>query len=82
MAPDTWSTDVGEDRSVPGRMAEIGLLLPYSVIAYETNAGRSAVAAMAPIPALGIVGSRPELQAIASEADERLLRVLAPLESS
>lgn len=61
---------------------EIGLLLPYNVIVYETEPGKSAVAAMAPIPALGIVGPRPELQAIASEADERLRRALASLEAS
>lgn len=61
---------------------EIGLLLPCNVIVYETDPGKSAVAAMAPIPALRIVGPRPELQAIASEADERLRRALASLESS
>lgn len=61
---------------------EIGLLLPCNVIVYETDPGKSAVAAMAPIPALGIVGPSPELQAIASEADERLRRALASLEAS
>jgi uncharacterized protein (DUF302 family) len=61
---------------------EIGLLLPCNVIVYETDPGKSAVAAMAPIPALGIVGARPELQAIASEADERLRRALASLEAN
>jgi len=61
---------------------EIGLLLPCNVVVYETEPGCSAVAAMAPIPALGIVGDRPELRAIASEADERLRRVLAALELS
>jgi uncharacterized protein (DUF302 family) len=61
---------------------EIGLLLPCNVVVYETEPGRSAVAAMAPISALGIVGDRPELRAIASEADERLRRVLAALELS
>ena len=61
---------------------EIGLLLPCNVIVYETDPGKSAVAAMAPIPALEIVGSRPELRTIASEADERLRRALASLESS
>jgi uncharacterized protein (DUF302 family) len=59
---------------------EIGLLLPCNVIVYETEPGRSAVAAMAPIPALGIVGDRPELRPIASEADERLRRALMTLE--
>ena len=61
---------------------EIGLLLPCNVIVYEIDPNRSAVAAMAPIPALGIVGQRPELQVIASEADERLRRALKKLEES
>lgn len=61
---------------------DFGLLLPCNVVVYETEPGHSAVAAMAPIPALGIVGDRPELRAIASEADERLRRVLATLELS
>lgn len=62
------------------RELEIGLLLPCNVIVYETEPGRSVVAAMAPIPALGIVGAQPELQAVATEADERLRRALAALE--
>lgn len=61
---------------------EIGLLLPCNVIVYEIDPGHTVVAAMAPIPALGIVGARPELQAIASEADERLRRALGRLEAA
>lgn len=56
---------------------EIGLLLSCNVIVYETEAGRSVVAAMAPIAALGIVGENAELQGVAREAEQRLRRALA-----
>ena len=59
---------------------EIGLLLPCNVIVYELAPGRSAVAAMAPLAALGIVGENPELQAVAKEADSRLRDALTALE--
>jgi len=59
---------------------EIGLLLPCNVIVYETTPGRSTVAAMAPIAALGIVGDNGELQEVAREADQRLRRALTSLE--
>ena len=58
---------------------EIGLLLPCNVVVYETEPNRSAVAAMAPISAMGIVGN-PELKGVAKEADERLRRVIEALE--
>ena len=61
---------------------EIGLLLPCNVIVYETEAGRSTVAAMAPIAALGIVGENAELQSVAREADQRLRRALTSLEKT
>jgi hypothetical protein len=48
---------------------------------YETTPGRSVVAAMAPLAALGIVGDNPELQHVAAEADARLRRALASLEA-
>lgn len=35
---------------------EVGLLLPCNVIVYETSPSSTAVAAMAPFAALGIVG--------------------------
>ncbi len=57
---------------------EVGLLLPCNVIVYERNGG-AAVAAMAPLPAMGIVGNT-ELEQVAREADERLRRVIEQLE--
>ena len=68
------------DRALHAEL-EIGLLLPCNVIVYETEPGRTAVAAMAPIAALGIVGENPELQIVAREADQRLRRVLTSLDS-
>ena len=59
---------------------EIGLLLPCNVIVYELAADRSAVSAMAPLAALGIVGDNPDLQAVAKEADARLRSALTGLE--
>lgn len=67
------------DRALHAEL-EIGLLLPCNVIVYELAPGRSAVAAMAPLAALGIVGENPELQAVAKEADGRLRNALAALE--
>ena len=67
------------DRALHAEL-EIGLLLPCNVIVYETEPGRSVVAAMAPITALGIVSENPELKTVALEADERLRRALASLE--
>lgn len=67
------------DRALHAEL-EIGLLLPCNVIVYETEPGRSAVAAMAPIAALGIVGDNLELAKVAREADERLRRALASVE--
>jgi uncharacterized protein (DUF302 family) len=60
---------------------DVGLLLPCNVIVYETGANQSVVAAMAPLAALGIAGDNPELRAVAQEADRRLRRALAALES-
>jgi len=67
------------DRALHAEL-EIGLLLPCNVIVYETEPGRSVVAAMAPIAALGIVGENSELQSVAGEADQRLRRALASIE--
>ena len=59
---------------------EIGLLLPCNVVVYETEPGQSAVAAMAPLAALGVVDN-PELHEVAKDADARLRRVIESLES-
>jgi uncharacterized protein (DUF302 family) len=67
------------DRALHAEL-EIGLLLPCNVIVYELAPGRSAVAAMAPLAALGIVGENPELKAVAKEADTRLRSALTTLE--
>ena len=67
------------DRALHAEL-EVGLLLPCNVIVYELSPGRSAVSAMAPMAALGIVGENPELQAVAREADARLRRALTALE--
>ena len=58
---------------------EIGLLLPCNVVVYETEPDRSAVAAMAPLAALGVVAN-PELHGVAKDADARLRRVIGSLE--
>ena len=68
------------DRALQAEL-EIGLLLPCNVIVYETGT-ESVVAAMAPLAALGVVGPNPALQEVAREADERLRRALAALESA
>jgi uncharacterized protein (DUF302 family) len=67
------------DRALHAEL-EIGLLLPCNVIVYELEPGRSAVSAMAPLAALGIVGDNAALAQVAREADERLRRALAALE--
>lgn len=60
---------------------EIGLLLPCNVIVYERGDHDSTVAAMAPLPAMGMIGN-PALEAVAAEADARLRAALTHLEES
>jgi uncharacterized protein (DUF302 family) len=60
---------------------EIGLLLPCNVIVYETDATHSVIEALAPLAALGIAGDNAELRAVAEEADRKLRRALAAIES-
>jgi uncharacterized protein (DUF302 family) len=60
---------------------DIGLLLPCNVVVYETGPAESVVAAMAPLPTIGLVGDTPALAAVAGEADQRLRRVLRALEA-
>jgi uncharacterized protein (DUF302 family) len=69
------------DRALRAELA-IGLLLPCNVIVYEGAAKQSVVAAMAPLVALDIVGDNPDLHAVATEADQRLRRALASLETA
>ena len=61
---------------------EIGLLLPCNVIVYDRQDGTIGVSAMAPLAALGVVGENASLQAVATEADAKLRRVLSSLEAS
>ncbi len=63
------------DRALHAEL-EIGLLLPCNVVVYEVQPGRAVVAAMAPVPAMSMVGNEA-LASVASEADARLRRVLA-----
>ena len=60
---------------------EVGLLLPCNVIVYELEPGRTAISAMAPLAALGIVGDNPALASVAAEADARLRQALSALEA-
>lgn len=66
------------DRALHAEL-EVGLLLPCNVIVYEREPGQSTVAAMAPLPAMGIIGNRA-LEAVASEADAKLRAALAEIE--
>jgi uncharacterized protein (DUF302 family) len=67
------------DRALHAEL-EIGLLLPCNVIVYELEPQKTVVAAIAPLPALGIVGNDSTLQSVAREADQRLRRALTSLE--
>ena len=69
------------DRALHAEL-EVGLLLPCNVIVYETSPGRSVVAAMAPMAALGVVGDNRDLESVAKEADARLRRALGSLEAA
>lgn len=68
------------DRALHAEL-EVGLLLPCNVIVYERETGSSSVAAMAPLPAMGIVGNT-ELVSVAREADARLRNALHRLEAA
>lgn len=61
---------------------DVGLLLPCNVVVYEEAPGRSVVAAMAPLAAIGMVGHNKALLSVAAEADAKLRRVLEKVESS
>jgi hypothetical protein len=53
--------------------------LPCNVIVYEREPGASTVAALAPLPAMGMVGNA-DLVGVAREADAKLRSALATLE--
>lgn len=55
---------------------ELGLLLPCNVIVYDNGDGSTTVSIVDPIQMLGVVNN-PDLSSIATEAAERLGRVLA-----
>lgn len=57
---------------------DLGLLLPCNVTVRETGSG-SRVMAVDPEVMLGVVGSDPELTAVAGEAAARLRRVVTAL---
>jgi uncharacterized protein (DUF302 family) len=58
----------------------IGLLLPCSVIVYEADeAGKSVVAAIDAKMMLSVVGDNATLDAVATEVNEKLKRVVAQL---
>jgi uncharacterized protein (DUF302 family) len=58
----------------------IGLLLPCNVIVYEADeAGKSVVAAIDARTMLSAVGGNPTLDAVATEVNEKLQRVVAQL---
>ena len=58
----------------------IGLLLPCNVIVYEADeAGKSVVAAIDAKTMLSVVGDNATLDAVATEVNEKLQRVVAQL---
>ncbi len=58
----------------------IGLLLPCNVIVYEADeAGKSVVAAIDAKTMLSVVGDNATLDAVATEVNEKLKRVIAQL---
>ena len=58
----------------------IGLLLPCNVIVYEGDEpGKSVVAAVDAKAMLSVVGNNPALDAVATEVNEKLKRVVAQL---
>jgi uncharacterized protein (DUF302 family) len=59
---------------------ELGLLLPCNVIVYKVG-DKSAVSIVDPAQMLGVVDDNPELDALASEVEISLRKVVAALES-
>jgi uncharacterized protein (DUF302 family) len=61
---------------------EVGLLLPCNVIVYEDAPGTSVVSAIAPKAMLAAAGGSHALDEVAKDADVRLRRAMAALESA
>ena len=59
---------------------EIGLLLPCNVVVRQLDAEKTEVSIVNPMDMMGIIG-KPELEPVASEAHERLQRVVKALEA-
>ena len=59
---------------------ELGLLLPCNLVVYETDPGRSVVAAVAPLVTMGRVDNEA-LAPLGQQVDAKLRRVLATLET-
>ena len=61
---------------------DIGLILPCNVIVYaDESPGRSVVAAMDPVVALGVTGNTG-LQSLAEEVKSRLIRALGAVDAA
>ena len=60
---------------------EVGLLLPCNVTVYEDTPGTSVVTAVAPVAMLSAAGGSAVLDEVSKEAETRLKRVMASLES-
>ena len=61
---------------------DIGLVLPVNVIVYESEPGRSVVAALAPEAAFSVLGDHPELDKLARDADRRIQAAVKALVSA
>ncbi len=58
---------------------DVGMLLPCNVVVYETEAGKSVVAAMAPKIMVKVAPDNTALETVASEADRKLRTALGSL---
>ena len=68
------------DRALHAEL-EVGLLLPCNVIVYETEAGGSVVATIAPLLSLSRAGNQT-LAPLGEQVDAKLRRVLGSLEAA
>jgi uncharacterized protein (DUF302 family) len=61
-----------------GREINLGTLLPCNIIVYTRDDGKTAVMAMDPVAALGMIGN-PEMTEMAKTVSAKLQKVLAAL---